>query len=96
MMAKSSRRNPVQPEAQPKEQKSNLWLLKIPLTPVIPVTWEDPGLRPVWTISSRNPISKVTKAKWVGKAVECLLCKLPPPKKKVKFLSEDGYEKTGR
>jgi hypothetical protein len=51
------------------------------LTPVILATWgalRSGDLRPVWTYSSRDPISKITGAKLTGgvaQAVQLLLCK---------------------
>jgi hypothetical protein len=38
----------------------------------------DNGLRPAWASSSQDPISKITRIKWIGgvtQTVECLLCK---------------------
>jgi hypothetical protein len=38
----------------------------------------DRGSRPAWTNSFRDPIFKITRAKWTGgvvQVVECLLCK---------------------
>jgi hypothetical protein len=53
----------------------------------------DGSLRPTWTNSSQDPISKLTRAKWTGgiaNVVQCLLCKHEvlsskpsPPKKKM-------------
>jgi hypothetical protein len=40
--------------------------------------WENLGSRSAWAISSQDPVSKLTAAKWTGdedQAVECLLCK---------------------
>jgi hypothetical protein len=40
--------------------------------------WEVHSLRPAWGTSLRDPISKITRAKWTGsvaQAVEHLLCK---------------------
>jgi hypothetical protein len=39
--------------------------------------WEDHSLRPAWENSSRDSISKISRAKWTGgvaQMVECLLC----------------------
>jgi hypothetical protein len=36
---------------------------------------ENGDSRPVWINGSQDPISKITRAKWTGDAVECLLCK---------------------
>jgi hypothetical protein len=53
---------------------SKLWWLM----PVFVATWEDRGSSPAWANSSRNLISKITRAKWTGgvaQVVEYLLCK---------------------
>jgi hypothetical protein len=52
--------------------------------PVILVTWDvdGHGLRPAWENSVRDPISKITRAKWTGgvaQVVEYLLCKCKTP-----------------
>jgi hypothetical protein len=42
------------------------------------LSWKDQGSRPVQANSSRDPISKITRAKWTGgmaQVVECLLFK---------------------
>jgi hypothetical protein len=63
-----------------------LWLM-----PVILATWEA-EIRPAQANSLKDPISKITRAKWtegVVQEVECLLCKPqshPPPKKTRKHL----------
>jgi hypothetical protein len=66
------------------KKKADCWWLM----PLIPATWES-GL--MFKASSRDPISKITRAKWTeggAQVVLCLLCKCealssnPSPTKK--------------